>query len=217
MIALSDGQYVVYQLSFPNGKAYIGVTMNLKRRMREHERADTLVGRAIRKYGSPELQILAVCLEDYAYELEREAVRRLDTLNPTGYNLVNGGIGGPSGREVSAETREKMSKAQKDHPCSEETRRKLVESHQGARHSAEHKAKISVALMGKKKSVEHRANISKAKLGVKQGPLSVEHRQKISEVNRGRKGVKQSPRSAEHRQRISEAVKASWARRKASA
>ncbi len=231
MIALSEGHHAVYRLSFPNGKKYIGVTTDLTRRLKQHKYADTLVGRAIRKYGAPELQILAVCFEDYAYDLERKIVKRFDTMVPAGYNLVSGGLGGRKmseatklkisragkGKRRSSETRERMSKAQKGHPCSEETRRKLVESHHGKRLSAGTKAKISIALKGKKKSAEHRANISKAKMGVKQGSLSAEHRQKISEANRGRKGTTQGPLSVEHRQKISEAVRASWARRRASA
>lgn len=210
MIALSEGQCAVYRLSFPSGKEYIGVTTDPKRRLTEHERAKTLVGSAIRKHGFPAVQILAICTEDYAYELERKAVRGLDTLVPAGYNLVEGGIGSSAGREASVATREKMSKAQKGHSCSEETRRKLVESHRGKRLSVETKAKMSAAAKGKRKSAEHRANISKAKMGVKCGPLSAEHRRKISEANRGRKGTTQGPLSAEHRVNISEAIKDHW-------
>lgn len=91
MIALSEGHYAVHRLSFPNGKGYIGVTMGLKRRLNEHERAKTLVGSAIRKHGLPDVQILAICLEDYAYALERKAVEGFDTRVSHGYNLVNGG------------------------------------------------------------------------------------------------------------------------------
>ena len=36
MIALSDGHHALYRLSFPNGKGYIGVTTNPKRRLWEH-------------------------------------------------------------------------------------------------------------------------------------------------------------------------------------
>ncbi len=215
MTALSEGTHAVYRLSFPNGKGYIGVTANPERRLKEHERANTLVGCAIRKHGLPALQVLAVCTRDYAYDFEYKAVRGFDTLVPRGYNLVNGGIGGLSGREVSTTTREKMSKAQKGHPCSEETRRKLGESHRGKQFSAETKAKISVALKGKKKSAKHRANISKARMGVKVGPVSEETRRKISEANRRRKGIKKGPLSAEHRASLSRAIKAHWVQRKA--
>lgn len=167
MTALSEGHHAVYRLCFPNGKGYIGVTTNLTRRLKEHRRADTLVGRATRKYGAPKLQVLAVCLEEYAYDLERKAVRGFDTRVPHGYNLVNGGIGGPSGREISAETRRKLSDARtgiKMGPPSEETRQKLAAGQRGKQHS-----------------LETREKISESKLGVSLGLKSDAHKRKISE------------------------------------
>jgi group I intron endonuclease len=189
MIALSDGHHAVYQLSFPNGKGYIGVTTDLKRRLWEHEHRDTLVGRATKKYGAPELQILAICLEEYAYDLERKAVITFKTLHPDGYNLMDGGVGG---RKMSIATRQKMSESHTGMAMSSETRQKLSETKTklglkpwlGRLHSEATKRKIAESLRGKQHSAETREKISKSKTGVKTGPMSEETRRKISEGQR---------------------------------
>lgn len=188
------------------------MTTDLKRRLQEHEHRDTLVGRAIRKYGSPVLQILAICEGGYAYDLERRAVGAFDTLAPHGYNLVNGGMGGSAGRKMSAITRQKLLEANTGRIMSLEARqkmsvaklklglrpwlgrlhseaskRKMAESQRGKWHSLETRKKISKALTGVKlgpRSAEHRANISKSKTGIKRGPMSEETKRKISEGHR---------------------------------
>ena len=167
MTESSKINHLTYKLSFPNGKEYIGVTGNVKRRLKEHECADTLVGHAIRKYGSPVLQVLAICTRDYAYDLERKAVEKFDTVSPTGYNLVNGGLGGLTGRKVSVETRRKLSEARtglKIGPPSDETKRKLAARQRGKQHS-----------------FETREKMSEIKIGVQIGPKSDTHKKKISE------------------------------------
>ncbi len=166
MIKLSEGQHAVYRLTFLNGKGYIGVTVDLKRRLTEHERADTLVGSAIRKHGAPVLHVLAICTKNYAYALEFEAIGWLDTLAPAGYNLAEGGIGSLPGRKVSVITRRRMSEARrgiKIGPPSEKTKRKLAAAQRGKQHS-----------------LETREKISKSKTGVSAGPQSDAHKRKIS-------------------------------------
>lgn len=189
MIALSEGHHAVYHLSFLNGKGYIGVTTDLKRRLWEHEHRDTLAGRASRKYGTPKLQVLAVCLGEYAYELERKAVAAFKTLHPDGYNLMDGGVGG---RKMSAATRQKMSESHTGFTMPPETRQKVSETRIGLRlkpwlgrlHSAATKRKMAESQRGKRHSVETREKISKSKTGVSIGPMSDETRRKISEGQR---------------------------------
>ena len=44
-------KYILYRATSPSGKAYIGVTNNFKRRMKEHGSSPYAFGRALRKYG----------------------------------------------------------------------------------------------------------------------------------------------------------------------
>jgi len=186
--------YSVYHIMFPSGKAYIGVTSNLKRRLIQHRyNKKTPVGFAFSKYGSGEVTVLAICDEDYAYDLERRAIEVLNTLAPQGYNLMEGGMGG---RRMSEETCLKMS-----------------QSHIGTTMSQESKDKLSASKKGIKRpsfSEMWRRNLSESKKGKTYTP-SVEHRKAISEAKRGKK---LGPMSDHQKHRISEAQKARWAQRR---
>lgn len=198
MIALSEGQYAVYKFSFPNGKEYVGVTMDLKRRFRKHRRRDSFVGRAIRKHGFPSIQILAVCEEDYAYDLERKAIFQFNTLVPRGYNLTKGGMGGQKSRgPLSKEHKRRISEANKGHRVLLETRVKISKAHRGKRrgpHSKETRRKISEGNKGKQCSLETRLKISKANTG---HGVSEETRRKMSKASSARKGWRHSPEARE--------------------
>ncbi len=236
MIALNDRYYAVYMLSFSNGKSYIGVTIDVIRRFKEHKRHDTLIGRAIRKHGFPEPQILAICSEEYAYDLEQIAIERFDTISPNGYNLMEGGVGGSTGRYVSNETRKKMSESHtgkslsKEHreniskglvenPRYDDWRKNISKGNSGKIHSEATKQKMSLAQREKKRppfSAKWRAAISNANRGSILGSPSEEHKRKISESKTGIPNVKArgQKRSVESRQRMSEAQKLRWKRLK---
>lgn len=189
--------HLVYHIIFPNGKAYIGVTCNLRSRLWQHKhRVNTLVAQALAKHGSWMIIILAICDEEYAYALERRAIKIFGTLSPNGYNLVEGGMGG---RRVSEKTRLKMSRA-----------------HTGKTLSQESRDKISASRLGKKRpafSQEWRHNLSNSKKGKTYTP-STEHRKAISEAKCGKK---LGPMSDHQKQRISEGQRARWARTQATA
>lgn len=162
MIKSCKINYLVYRLSFPNGKRYIGVTIDLKRRLWEHEnRKDNLVGRAWAKHGTPVIQILAICEEDYAYDLERKAVIAFKSLSPYGYNLMDGGMGG---RKMSEFTRQKMSKSHRGFKMTEEARQNLSESKRGKKRAPF--------------SAEWKRRLSEGKRGKLHGPMSEKQRQK---------------------------------------
>lgn len=86
-------KHYLYKLTDPNGKTYIGVTMNFKRRMKEHRHSDWPIGHAIRKYGEANFTIE---LEEFetkslAFEKEFELVT-FDTLGDGSlYNITVGG------------------------------------------------------------------------------------------------------------------------------
>jgi group I intron endonuclease len=118
-----------------NGKQYVGkTTRSLKVRWARHQ-YEAIRGRkqalyyAIRKYG-------AVCfsievLEEADLKTEQDMnlceilyIKFLNTKAPNGYNLTDGGEG-TIGREVSLETRNKLSKALTGKRASQETKDKM--------------------------------------------------------------------------------------------
>ena len=134
-----------------------------------------------------------------------------------------------SGREVSKETRVKLSNALKGRTRSHEVKARISISNSGKKRTAEQIqrnsefrkgkpltpetiAKISAANTGKKRSAEARANISAGHMGKQ---ISAEHRAKISAGNKGRirsdefkakvsAGLTGRPCSEETRKKISE-------------
>lgn len=93
---------VVYKLTSPSQKSYIGITTCIKRRMREYKcpqsrRHQTKLDRAIKKYGLENFE-KEVIFESKDYNLvkmkEQEFIKFFDTLT-NGYNCTAGGDGGP--------------------------------------------------------------------------------------------------------------------------
>lgn len=130
-----------------NGKQYVGQTNDFNRREKEWKKGKTysggIIDNAREKYGvdSFSVQILKECkTQDELNYWEQHYIKILNTKNPYGYNLTDGG-GGQSG-----------------HHRSEETKRKISEAHKGIRvsfgmtghhHSEESKKKMSDAKKGK--------------------------------------------------------------------
>jgi len=149
-------------------------------------------------------KISAACRGKRLSEAHREAI-------------AAGQFGTHRSAPVSAETRAKISAAQKGRP-----RGPLTE---------QHCARISAGSYGKKKSEAHRARLSAVRKGVSHGPMSPEHKANIAAANKGRvfsdetrarmsesaKLRAREPRSAETRSKISAAIKAACAQKKASA
>jgi len=90
--------YLIYKYTSPSNKSYIGQTLNLTRRIREHKytnRSKTAFSRAIKKYGWNNLQqeILAKNLtRTEANILEEYYIAEHNTMAPSGYNLKSGGL-----------------------------------------------------------------------------------------------------------------------------
>lgn len=93
-----------------------------------------------------------------------------------------------------------------------ETRTKQSAAHRGKPHSEEHVVKVAAANRGKHRSLESRANISAARLGKKFGPLSLEHRAKLSESKIGNKHCLGRQYTAETRAKITAANLDRWER-----
>ena len=87
----------IYKLDFPNNKIYIGKSIDLKRRMREHNKPneiETVVDRAIKKYYGkiPEVTILERCKVERLSEREKYWISYYQATDRNiGYNISNGG------------------------------------------------------------------------------------------------------------------------------
>ena len=167
-----DPRGCLYRLIFPNGKAYIGITMrSLAIRIAKHIAAaksgkDWLVARAIRAHSlNFTSSMLAVGRMSYLQDLEIAAIQAFRTRSPSGYNLTAGGQTSPS-REP--EVRAKISAAMAG--------RKLSLAHiahisdamrlNSPSRRPEVAAKISAANRGRQLSAEHRAKLSAAQLAL---------------------------------------------------
>jgi group I intron endonuclease len=87
---------IVYLLSSPSGKNYVGIAHDLPRRLREHKARGHALHAAISKYGIENFATYVLHEVDSweeAARLEREEIAARDTIAPNGYNLTEGGDG----------------------------------------------------------------------------------------------------------------------------
>lgn len=145
---------ILYRLTFPNGKVYIGITTEtLEKRVRRHllsARAGKsyALSAAIRKYGEKYFLVehlaSALSWEDLLL-LERQVISQCNSVCPFGYNMTGGGEGSfaivpsedkrkkisasLSGRTLSDEHRRAVGLAQIGKVIPPETRRKMSEAH----------------------------------------------------------------------------------------
>lgn len=118
--------WLVYKLTSPSGRSYIGVTSNLKQRVLHHSwNADTAIGRALRKYGLEafSVEVLFEGSREDCFRREAQLIEEHGTLAPAGYNLVAGGEGGSP---PSPELRQRCSDIQKDLWAGDDSRREAA-------------------------------------------------------------------------------------------
>lgn len=181
----------LYKLTFPNGKAYIGITRRTAgERFKEHCKSARLgkklaINEAIHKYGSQSVQIETLACADWKYlvVLEVAAIDKFKTKGTGGYNLTTGGEG-VIGFSPSAETRQKLREANLGKKASEETKAKMRAAAAEKILSEELRAKYRNANLGKKHSEESRARMSAAQKGKS---LSESQKQKLRVASLGRK------------------------------
>jgi group I intron endonuclease len=133
---------LIYCLTFPNKKQYVGKTSrNLEKRISEHKMSSSkcrLLKNAINKYKIFEIEILLEIENDQLNYWESHYIKELNTISPNGYNLTSGGEGsipseetreamrkGHSNRVVHSHWREQISKGLTGHKHSEETKNKI--------------------------------------------------------------------------------------------
>jgi len=168
----------------PNGRIYIGSTVNFSRRHKEHRRSlakgygcNAKLQRAWDKYGEENFTfevIEAVDNPNILAEREQHHCERLKTTDKLlGFNL-RPICGSNFGYKHSLEARARMSLASKGRGGSIETR-----------------AKISAAQKGRKQSPEVTARIRESRKGYKHSELT---KQKIGESNKGKQRTKDQKR-----------------------
>ena len=101
----------IYKINFPNGKIYVGLSVHIKTRIRNHktkdykEHPELPISRAIQKYGISDVDILEEIPADnrnLLQEREKYWIQYYDSTNPDiGYNLSKGGDGAQRGSNNS--------------------------------------------------------------------------------------------------------------------
>lgn len=129
-----------------NGKQYVGLTMEYRKRLISHKcaRTKSIFHAAIKQYGFENFVFshIADAFDlEAACDIERLLIQQHNTLHPNGYNMTVGGQIGPAGYKHSAETKKKLAEANRN-------RNQLV------------KEKFAKAQLGRKRDENFRANAS---------------------------------------------------------
>lgn len=190
-----------------NGKVYIGSSINIPKRRRDHmthlrrsEHDNFKLQNAWNKYGEQafDFSTLLICERESLTHYEQIVIDGFDAVN-SGYNICPV-AGNCSGVSPSAETRHKLSVAllgKPKKPLSPETKRKLSKINTGKTLSEETRKKISRSNMGRVPSTETRKRLS---VSAKNRHPDVVYKQimRLREKNIGKK------LSEEHKRKISE-------------
>ena len=179
---------VIYKITNKiNGKAYIGQTIqDVEKRWRRHCsncENKSAISKAIKKYGKDNFtfEVIEENIDNIELlnSLEVHYISVLNTMYPSGYNLMLGG----DNRTLSDETRKKMSEAKKEKPMSDEHKQKIRE---GIKKYWEQKPKKQPVekVYVDRKSPEYILKMSSAKKGKK-----VKSRTRNSNNKTGKNGV----------------------------
>jgi group I intron endonuclease len=174
-----------------NGKVYIGQSVNIYKRWKEHINMDSksLIHRAIQKYGeqnftfsiiksissdSPINRILLNCYECFFIK-QYNATNR-----DKGYNITSGGNQYTISKEACMERSVRL----QGHLVSAETRKKIGDKNRGRKRSPEVIAKIRASSLGRKHTAETKRKIAEGQKN--RAPISDETRRKIGDASRRR-------------------------------
>jgi len=156
----------VYILTFPNGKKYIGQSVDVYRRFKINDGSNPHLTNALKKYSWNNVKISVFEREIKELdELEDDLIYILKTDDRLfGYNKKEGGS---DGRIKSPETLKKLSESHKLYKITDEHRKNLSiacigdkNGFFGRHHTKEDKIKMSLLKKGKKLSSEHCKKLS---------------------------------------------------------
>ena len=162
---------VVYLLTSPSGKQYVGQTWDYGNCMSKYRNGrcnrQPVLCRAIKKHGWNNFTAVKIVqgieTQEWLDKIETGYIKAFNTIAPNGYNLTTGGDGG----KPCAETRKKISESKRGEKNpnfgkspSPETRAKQSDAMRGKLKSPEHRAKMSASHIGKTKSLETRVKMS---------------------------------------------------------
>lgn len=171
-----EGIGVIYKITSPSNKIYIGQTIDVKTRKNKYKNAacknQVRLYNSIKKYGWDNHVFEIVEEVEYTSLSERE-IFYINHYNSfiKGLNCTTGGEGA-AGRVITEETRIKMSKSASGRKQSEETIKKRVVKLKGQKRTDDFKQKLSIIKQGRKLSDETKEKIRLVNLG-KQTPISV--------------------------------------------
>ena len=177
----------IYKITSPSGKVYIGQSVNIKRRWKEHRSESYWYKHRLydsfKKYGvdNHTFEIIEECLKGELNSKERYYQDKFNVLEEGLNHVLQDAKEKP--RVISEETGHKISQAKKGFKFTEESKHKMSKAHKGKKLSEEHRHKISKAHKGRSFSEEWRHNISEALKGKKH---SEESKRKMSETRKGR-------------------------------
>jgi group I intron endonuclease len=181
-----------------NGKQYVGLTKDIKRRWYQHISANgsaPALHSAVKHYGKENFVLSHICDAfdfESACDIEKMLIQQHNTKSPNGYNLTDGGDG-VVGRPMTNEDKEIRRKAAVAYAASlsPEERSKKFGGAKGRKWSPEKIKQISESNkgknLGKKPSDETRKKMSEAHKARPRKPLSEETKKKISQSLLNRK------------------------------
>jgi group I intron endonuclease len=191
----------IYKITSPNGKIYIGQTINKKQR-RYHYNKGFYKGQ-IKLWNSTQkhnwnpfdtFEVIEECLcgenKCYLNEREKHWIQYFDSFK-NGLNCNEGGFGN-TGYIASEETKNKISKYHKNKPpMSDETKEKLRQINLGSKnpmynknHSLNSIEKMKLKLIGQTRSEESKIKMSES--AKNKPPMSDETKEKLRQINLGK-------------------------------
>lgn len=132
--------YCVYRHLFPNGKSYIGITNDTKRRWRNGNgyNGQDKIEKAIKKYGWENIEHIILydgVSKETAETLEIESIEAYDSIS-NGYNISHGGDAFFTGLHHTEDTKLQISEKLKHYIKTPDHRKHISEHKAGVLHHA---------------------------------------------------------------------------------
>ena len=181
---------IIYKLTAPNGKIYVGQTKDIEARFNRYRVAaiknQIKIYHSIKKYGWENFnkEVLEYTNDDFADEMERYYITKYNCCGKNGLNLDSGGNNNKKhsnetkekirisliGRKHSDATKQKQRVIKLGKKHSEKTIQKMI----GRKHTTETKIKMSIAKTGFSHTKETKDKIKTSLIGHKVSPETKE-------------------------------------------